>query len=141
MPKQHRKNWFLRRLALGLVVAAVAAPVAQARVDEGATAQRVVCMPKWGCQSLDAVNSTQVGNPGASVERSVGARHRALGELNLTSSQDKGSPNVSPVKGVNTPSAVDWSDAGLGAGMAFALVLLGAGALVATRRVRHHATV
>jgi hypothetical protein len=36
--RNRRRNWFLRRLVLGLAIVAVAAPVAQARSDEGSLA-------------------------------------------------------------------------------------------------------
>ena len=39
MRSNRRKNWFIKRIALGLAIAAVAAPVAQARVDEGVQSQ------------------------------------------------------------------------------------------------------
>ena len=34
-----RRNWLIRRFALGLAIAAVAAPAAQARIDEGIQGQ------------------------------------------------------------------------------------------------------
>ena len=37
--RNRRRNWLLRRLVLGLAVAAVVAPTAQARVDEGGSAK------------------------------------------------------------------------------------------------------
>ena len=37
MRSNRRRNWLIKRLALGLAVAAFAAPVAQAKVDEGST--------------------------------------------------------------------------------------------------------
>ena len=37
--RNRRRNWLLRRLALGLAVAAIAAPTAQARLYEGGEAQ------------------------------------------------------------------------------------------------------
>ena len=43
MRSNRRRNWLIKRLALGLAVAAVAAPVAQAKVDEGSSSgQQVV---------------------------------------------------------------------------------------------------
>ena len=39
MRSNRRKNWFIKRIALGLAIAAVAAPVAQAKVDEGSSVQ------------------------------------------------------------------------------------------------------
>jgi hypothetical protein len=39
MRSNRRKNWFIKRIALGLAIAAIAAPVAQAKVDEGSSVQ------------------------------------------------------------------------------------------------------
>jgi hypothetical protein len=39
MRTTRRRNWFIKRIALGFAVAAFVAPVAQARVDEGSIAQ------------------------------------------------------------------------------------------------------
>jgi hypothetical protein len=39
MRSNRRRNWLVKRIALGLAVAAVAAPVAQAKVDEGSSVQ------------------------------------------------------------------------------------------------------
>ena len=39
MRSNRRKNWLVKRIALGFAIAAVAAPVAQARVDEGSSVQ------------------------------------------------------------------------------------------------------
>ena len=39
MRSNRRKNWFIKRIALGLAIAAVAAPVAQAKMDEGSSVQ------------------------------------------------------------------------------------------------------
>ncbi len=39
MRSNRRKHWLVKRIALGFAIAAVAAPVAQARVDEGSSAQ------------------------------------------------------------------------------------------------------
>jgi hypothetical protein len=39
MRSNRRRNWFIKRIALGLAVAAIAAPVAQAKVDEGSSVQ------------------------------------------------------------------------------------------------------
>src|SRR6187549_2186200 len=37
--RNRRRNWFIKRIALGFAVAAFAAPVAQAKVDEGSSIQ------------------------------------------------------------------------------------------------------
>lgn len=39
MRTNRRRNWLIKRIALGLAIAAFAAPVAQAKVDEGSSAQ------------------------------------------------------------------------------------------------------
>ena len=39
MRSNRRRNWFIKRFALGLAIAAIAAPVAQAKVDEGSSVQ------------------------------------------------------------------------------------------------------
>ena len=39
MRSNRRRNWLIKRIALGFAVAAVAAPVAQARIDEGQQVQ------------------------------------------------------------------------------------------------------
>jgi hypothetical protein len=46
-----------------------------------------------------------------------------------------------PVQVVSTSDGFDWGDAGIGAGTLFAVLLLGAGALLATRHVGHPAQV
>ena len=37
MRSNRRRNWFIKRFALGLAIAAIAAPVAQAKIDEGSS--------------------------------------------------------------------------------------------------------
>lgn len=39
MRSNRRRNWLVKRIALGLAIAAFAAPVAQARIDEGSSVQ------------------------------------------------------------------------------------------------------
>ena len=39
MRSNRRRNWLVKRIALGLAIAAFAAPVAQAKVDEGSSVQ------------------------------------------------------------------------------------------------------
>ena len=45
-----------------------------------------------------------------------------------------GDPTAVPVAEPSSPSAFDWSDAFVGAGVAFALMLLAGGAALSTRR-------
>jgi hypothetical protein len=66
MRSNRRRNWFIKRIALGLAVAAIAAPVAQARVDEGSSVQSngyqafVTDFP-----SYSTVNASDYGMPRA----------------------------------------------------------------------------
>ena len=39
MRSNRRRNWFIKRFALGLAITAFAAPVAQAKIDEGSSVQ------------------------------------------------------------------------------------------------------
>ena len=49
MRSNRRRNWFLKRIAVGLAIAAFAAPVAQAKVDEGTSSgQQVVNAADYG---------------------------------------------------------------------------------------------
>jgi hypothetical protein len=41
---------------------------------------------------------------------------------------------------VSSPEGFDWGDAGIGAGLVFSLMLLGAGALIVARHNRGQAT-
>jgi hypothetical protein len=48
--------------------------------------------------------------------------------------QDYGDPTSIPVGGLSSPGTFDWGDAFVGAGVAFALMLLAGGAVLGTRR-------
>jgi hypothetical protein len=144
MRSNRRRNWFIKRLALGLAIAAVAAPVAQAKVDEGSSVQangyqafatdfpsyaNVVNASDYGMPRptatdyaisrgdlIEVVRSTPNGTPSDKIEF-VRTQPRSIGEPQLVS------------------AGFDWKDAGIGAGLALALVLLGAGAALASRHV------
>jgi hypothetical protein len=102
-----RRNWLIKRIALGLAVAAVAAPVAQARPSMASAPQDI--------QAIEH------------------GPHRLGGALARGDTQ--ASPSVVASVLGDEPSATgfDWGDAGFGAGLTLALVL-GGGAVVATRR-------
>ena len=144
MRSNRRKNWFIKRIALGLAIAAVAAPVAQAKVDEGSSVQansyqafatdfpsyaNVVNASDYGMPRptatdyaisrgdlIEVVRSTPNGTPSDKIEF-VRTQPRSIGEPQVVS------------------AGFDWKDAGIGAGLALALVLLGAGAALASRHV------
>jgi hypothetical protein len=144
MRSNRRRNWFIKRIALGLAIAAVAAPVAQAKVDEGSSVQangyqafatdfpsyaNVVNASDYGMPRptatdyaisrgdlIEVVRSTPNGTPSDKIEF-VRTQPRSIGEPQVVS------------------AGFDWKDAGIGAGLALALVLLGGGAALASRHV------
>ena len=189
MRSNRRRNWFLKRIALGLAVAAVAAPVAQASVDVGMPGQ-----PNSPAEVVQAFAYADHGMPSALPSEFVLARGdhielvraqgRSTGDGFVAS--DYGMPRPSPhdyalasgdqievvrsipngtssdkIEFVRTqprsigeaqvasrfgrPNAttgdelaswnVNWTDAGIGAGLVLALVLLGGGAALASRHV------
>jgi hypothetical protein len=140
--RNRRRTWFLKRLALGVAVAAIAAPAAQAYPDlasqsalrvESQSALRVegtVCVPKWGCRASGPIRPDDRavrGVPATSERLPVRADDKVL---NL-----EPTVGVEPVQVASKADGFDWSDAGVGAGLAFGLMLLAAGATLGTR---HH---
>lgn len=119
----NRRHRLLRRLAAGLVFAALVVPAAQARVPEGtgsgsSSPQAAVADFK----GYGYYEGTQVG---------VGRQDAAVrpDDVSARFTPEAGAPQV-----VAAPSAgFDWSDAGIGAGSALSLVLLALGAALATR--------
>jgi hypothetical protein len=181
MRSNRRRNWFIKRIALGFAVAAVAAPVAQAKVDEGQSQAKsggyaafVTDFPK----SVAQVNASDFGMPRAmpadyainrgdqielvrSQPRATGSdvvaadygMPRALpsdyaasrgGLIEVVRSEPRGTSSDqiefvrTQPRSVGGPEVVasgfDWGDAGIGAGLALTLVLLGGGAALATRQ-------
>ena len=189
MRSNRRRNWFLKRIALGLAVAAVAAPVAQASVDVGMPGQ-----PNSPAEVVQAFAYADHGMPSALPSEFVVARGdhielvraqgRSTGDGFVAS--DYGMPRPSPhdyalasgdqievvrstpngtssdkiefvrtqPRSIGEPQAasrfgrpnattgdelaswnVNWTDAGIGAGLVLALVLLGGGAALASRHV------
>jgi hypothetical protein len=135
-----RRNWLIKRIALGLAIAAFAAPAAQARVDEGIQGQPNAAnesfsrpVPYRWLSSADQVvpkgiayqafvtdfPSSRVQAPSMSEPRIefIRSHPRSVGEPQAVS------------------AGFDWKDAGIGAGLALALVLLGGGAALASRRL------
>ena len=179
MRSNRRRNWFIKRIALGLAIAAVATPVAQAKVDEGSSVQAngyqafVTDFPSSEVNASDygmprAMPVDYAVNRGDQIElvrlqpRSTGATFvaadygmpRAMPNDYALASGDqievvRGLPqNTSSDKiefvrtqprSIGEPQVVaagfDWKDAGIGAGLALALVLLGVGAALASRQV------
>jgi hypothetical protein len=215
MRRERRKNRFLRRLVLGLAVAAIVAPAAQAHHDSGTVAQGntgeatavihgddKVIVSKADDTATNPLQNTWAGYPWALQDAgfkglihgddkvivprpdgSTGLIHgddkviaprpdgfaglihgddkviapRPDGFAGLIHGDDKvitpkpvqytvaglppglqddGNRVETPVEAVRSPGSFDWSDALVGAGVAFGLMLLLGGATLATRHVR-----
>ncbi|MGH7357344.1 MAG: hypothetical protein ACREJR_00860 [Candidatus Rokuibacteriota bacterium] len=153
-----RRKRILRRLVLGLAVAAIVAPAAQARPDEGRATQGKAAGPAAVIRGDDKVIVTGGDGSGALIhgddkvlvprggapatlihddkvivprpgDYTLAGYRRALPD-------DYGLRAVVPVEAVRGPSSFDWGDALAGAGAAFGLMLLIGGAALATRHVR-----
>jgi hypothetical protein len=162
-----RRNWFIKRIALGLAMVAFATPVAQAKVDEGSSVQSnsyrplVTDFPSYG--NVDGTTGVspsaagaikahrfQVGNLAhdelVSRDGDHGSAanahkpHRLGGALARGDSQAPWSL-IAPLLG-DQPSAsgFDWGDAGIGAGFALVLAFLAGGAALATRHMGREQT-
>jgi len=141
MRSNRRRNWLIKRIALGFAVAAFAAPVAQASVDEGSSPQAkgyqafVTDFP-----SYSTVNASDYGMPRALPSDYVQARGD---QIELVRAQPRGTSNDkiefvrTQPRSVGEPQVIaagfDWNDAAIGAGLVLGLVLLGGGAALATR--------
>jgi len=164
MRSNRRKNWFIKRIALGLAIAAFAAPVAQAKVDEGSTPQ---ARTESSIVQAHTYQPVQAGSDGVYQKFATDFPSTA----NLVDASDYGMPRATPQdyaisrgdlievvrstpkgtssdkiefvrtqpRSIGEPQVVaagfDWKDAGVGAGLALALVLLGGGAALASRHV------
>ena len=138
--RKERRIRTLRRFVLGLAIAAVVVPAAQARVDEpgaGAKGSNAgstvlqgddkVILPGGGHSTVLIHGDDKVIAPGGG-DSTV-----------LVHGDDKviapaGDPTAVPVADPSSPSTFDWRDAFVGAGVALALLLLAGGAALSTRR-------
>jgi hypothetical protein len=154
MRSNRRRNWLIKRIALGFAVAAFVAPVAQARVDEGIQGQPnssaevirssdyqpfVTDFPSYA-NVVDAAD--YVGIPRATPMDYAISRGDLIEVVRSTpnaTSSDKIEFVRTQPRSIGEPQVVavgfDWKDAGIGAGLALALVLLGGGAVLASRHV------
>ena len=196
MRSNRRRNWFIKRIALGFAIAAIVAPVAQANIDEGSSVQANGYQAFVTDFPSSQVNASDYGMPrsmpvdyavnrGDQIELTRAEQPRSTGDSIVAS--DYGMPRAMPndyalssgdlIEVVrSTPTAtssdkiefvrtqprsitepqlasrrlgrpnattgdelaswnVNWTDAGIGAGLALALVLLGVGAALASRHV------
>ena len=161
MRSNRRRNWFIKRFALGLAIAAIAAPVAQAKIDEGSSVQAngyqafVTDFPSVpsGQFAKGIVNSDYPSLKPTVVASAYGmpratpmdyAINRG-DQIEVVRALPSGSPSDkiefvrTQPRSIGEPQVVaagfDWKDAGVGAGLALALVLLGGGAALASRHV------
>ena len=151
---KRRRTWFLRRLAVGLALAAIVAPAAQGYPDPGPQSavrvQGTVCVPKWGCRASGPIRPDDRATRGVeSTNVQPQVAPRSWPGVDPTTAQDIGGAPTqvvgaprgeAPVIGTNAKSDIDWGDLGIGAGFAFALMLLAAGATVGTRHRHKSAT-
>ena len=164
MRSNRRGNWLIKRIALGFAVAALVAPVAQARVDESSIVQAHTYQPVQASDyrpfatdfpSSPAVSWTDPGivstDPGVVATPSgyqafVSDFPRSnRDQIEVVRAQPRATPSDkiefvrTQPRSIGEPQVVsagfDWKDAGIGAGLALALVLLGAGAALASRHV------
>jgi hypothetical protein len=146
-----KRNWLIKRIALGLAIAAFAAPVAQAGVDQGigvppseqsGNVAKDVFVVKTGQQSWPGVDPTSGQHyPRYDMPPGVAKTgQQSWPGVDPTSGQDSPRWDMSPVV-VSSTSDFSWRDAGIGAGLAFALVLLGGAAVLASRHVGRAQTV
>jgi len=136
-----RKHYRLTGLALALVIAALLAPSASAQqIDQVSP------------QAEPAHSSTPASNPQATLETPNailgGAQQRQQVDPRPTlphgvdySAYDVGNPSTPPsdVVPVASNPGFDWGDAGIGAGAAFALTMIGLGGLLVLSNRRHRA--
>lgn len=140
MRTNRRRNWLVKRIALGLAIAAFAAPVAQARVDQGSSVQANGYQAFVTDFPSAQVNASDYGMPRAMpVDYAVnrGDQIELVRALPQGTSSDKIEFVRTQPRSIGGPQVVaagfDWDDAAIGAGLALGLVLLGWGAALATR--------
>jgi hypothetical protein len=133
--RNQMRTRLLRRLALGLAVVAVAAPGAQARIEKAGVAQP----ERAGAVRPDdrATRFTPAAKVDPLVLRHDNPADFPRGLEPLVGSEGYG---IAPVQIVSASDSFDWSDAGIGAGSLFGLVLLASGAALAVRRSNRTAT-
>jgi hypothetical protein len=137
-----RRNWFLKRIVLCFVVAALVAPAAaQARVDEGSVARstktgtiRTIDHPSAALRAINAarLDAGQFGNLENDI-LVVRNGQRPWPGVDPTSGQTY--PQWSSPSEVVSASRFDWDDAGIGAGLTLGFLLLGGAAFRLTRHL------
>ena len=93
MRSNRRRNWFIKRIALGLAIAAFAAPVAQEKVDEGSTSGSQVAFNAGDYGMPRALPSDYAQLRGDQIEV-VRSLHRSTGSDVVAA--DYGMPRAMP---------------------------------------------
>jgi hypothetical protein len=152
--RTRRRNWFLRRLTLALAVAAIAVPTAQARIDEGIkgqpnSAQEIASQDVTrtftdGRSRVAESNVVQTGQymPHAGLNEYLQSRDGI--EVVRAQPSSVGHMDIEIVRaqprGIGGPTVVaspgfNWGDAGLGAGLMLAALLVIGGSALAARQL------
>jgi hypothetical protein len=153
--QKERRIRILRRFVLGLAVAALVAPAAQARVDElgggaGSIAGAAILHGESKGEYPDVLGDSTVvihgeykGDYPAPGDSTVLIHGEYKGDYpapgDSTGLVFVPKPRTTPVGGLSSPSTFDWGDALVGAGAAFGLMLLAGGSALGVRRRQHPA--
>jgi hypothetical protein len=148
MRTNRRRNWLIKRIALGLAIAAIAAPVAQAKVEEGSSVQANGYQAFVTDFPSSQVNASDYGMPRAMPsDYALASRDvvradppgQTVSDIGNVVRADPPGQTVSDIGNIGEPQVVaagfDWNDAAIGAGLALLLVALGGGAVLATRHL------
>ena len=142
--RKWRRNRRIRRFVVALAVAAVMAPAAQARVDEagasdGAAAAAAVRPDDLALRPGPTGSVAQLAIRPDDLALRPGTHLQPTGDVNYGQfayrralPQDYG---VRTIQVAGTADGFDWSDAGIGAGSLFGVLLLVSGAALLTRHV------
>ena len=152
--RNRRKTRLLRGLVLGLAVALAAVPLAQAHHAEGAKRQAFVpptaideLAAEWQGYVAGATRTSEQLELAAETRAYVAGAAPTSEQLELAAEWQGYVAGAAPLTpqptqvGTNPSDGFNWGDAGLGAGTVFAVMLLGAGALLATRQLGRRATI
>ncbi len=160
--KTRKLNKIIRRLALGLAVAAIAAPAAQADpwYDDSGIAGNATVRPDDRAVRVSPLGAPETAvrpddrpglrGPGAVIDAvSLRPDDRAIRVTPVSAPETAvrpddrpglrgpgAAPQDSPLQIVIRPGGFDWTDAGIGAVFALGLVLLAGGAALVARRHR-----
>jgi len=141
-----RKNRFIKRIALGLAIAAFAAPVAHAKSgDQPWPAGNPYDLTVTSVKASD-YHAVRPSPHDPALARGNGGSVNTQKPHGLGGALARGDTQASPsvvasVLGAQ-PSATgfDWGDAGIGASLVFALVVLSGGAVLVTRHAGREQT-